>query len=81
MTPHQIDLVQSSFAKISPLGDDAGRIFDPFFQGRRQPATAREGSGVGLSIVREYVQAHGGRVALVSGERGAHFRIELPLSV
>ncbi|MCB1503940.1 MAG: hemin receptor [Hyphomicrobiaceae bacterium] len=27
MTPHQIDLVQSSFAKISPLGDDAGRIF------------------------------------------------------
>ncbi|MCB1939156.1 MAG: HAMP domain-containing histidine kinase [Rhodocyclaceae bacterium] len=62
-------------------GDDAGRIFDPFFQGRRQPATAREGSGVGLSIVREYVQAHGGRVALVSGERGAHFRIELPLSV
>ena len=59
---------------------DVARIFDPFFQGRRQPATRREGSGIGLSIVREYVQAHGGRVALVPGERGAHFRIDLPLS-
>ncbi len=60
--------------------EDAGRIFDPFFQGRRQPEKARDGSGVGLSIVREYIQAHGGRVSLVSGEGGAHFRIELPLA-
>ncbi|MCB1514784.1 MAG: hemin receptor [Hyphomicrobiaceae bacterium] len=27
MTPDQIELVQSSFAKMAPLGDDAGRIF------------------------------------------------------
>ncbi|KAA3655345.1 MAG: HAMP domain-containing protein [Proteobacteria bacterium] len=60
--------------------DDIPRIFDPFFQGRRQGATPRQGSGIGLSIVREYVQAHGGRVLLLSGEGGAHFRIELPVS-
>jgi len=58
---------------------DASRIFDPFFQGRRQPDTERGGSGVGLSIVREYVQAHGGHVALVTTGKGAHFRIELPI--
>ena len=58
--------------------EDARRIFDPFFQGRRQPATPRQGSGVGLSIVREYVQAHGGRVTLLPSDQGAHFRIELP---
>lgn len=60
--------------------DDVPRIFDPFFQGRRQGATPRQGSGIGLSIVREYIQAHGGRVLLLSGDGGAHFRIELPLS-
>jgi len=59
--------------------EDASRIFDPFFQGRRQPDKAREGSGVGLSIVREYVQAHGGHVRLMPSSKGAHFRIEIPI--
>lgn len=54
------------------------RIFDPFVQGSRQPAQDREGSGLGLSIVREFVAAHGGRVRLLPSDSGAHFRIELP---
>jgi two-component system sensor histidine kinase GlrK len=62
--------------------DDAARIFEPFFQGTRQPSGARKGNGIGLSIVREYVNAHGGSVRLmppdVSPASGAHFRIELP---
>ncbi|MHA4867091.1 sensor histidine kinase [Duganella sp. PWIR1] len=58
--------------------DDAGHIFEPFYQGRRQPAGARRGSGIGLSIVQEYVAAHGGVLKLLSTERGAHFHIELP---
>ncbi|HSC79619.1 MAG TPA: HAMP domain-containing sensor histidine kinase [Chitinolyticbacter sp.] len=57
---------------------DAERIFEPFYQGRRQPPGARHGSGIGLSIVREYITAHGGAIALLPCERGAHFRIELP---
>ncbi len=61
---------------VSP--DEAERIFEPFFQGSRQPVLPRHGSGLGLSIVREFVAAHGGRVHLLSGEAGAHFRIELP---
>lgn len=58
--------------------EDAERIFDPFYQGRHQPAGARHGSGIGLSIVREYVRAHGGSVRLMPRTGGAHFRIELP---
>ena len=38
----------------------------------------RRGSGIGLSIVREYVEAHGGTVQLVPRNGGAHFHIELP---
>lgn len=56
---------------------DAARIFEPFYQGVYQPAGARRGSGIGLSIVREYVEAHRGTVQLLPSERGAHFRIEL----
>jgi two-component system sensor histidine kinase GlrK len=57
---------------------DAARIFEPFYQGH-QPATgARNGNGIGLSIVREYVGAHGGTVQLIPRPQGAHFRIELP---
>ncbi|MCE4553581.1 sensor histidine kinase [Roseateles cellulosilyticus] len=58
--------------------EDAAHVFDPFYQGRHQPPGARRGSGIGLSIVREVVQAHGGRCCLLPSDRGAHFRIELP---
>lgn len=57
---------------------DRKRIFEPFFRGERQPLDAMRGSGIGLSIVHEYISAHGGRVELVSDGPGAHFRIELP---
>ena len=58
--------------------DDAARIFEPFYQGARQPLGARSGNGIGLSIVSEYIAAHGGKVQLLPAETGAHFRIELP---
>jgi two-component system sensor histidine kinase GlrK len=58
--------------------EDVEHIFDPFYQGRHQPPGARRGSGIGLSIVREVVQAHGGSCQLLASERGAHFRIEIP---
>lgn len=57
---------------------DRERIFEPFFRGERQPQGAVRGSGIGLSIVHEYVAAHGGRVELLQDQPGAHFRIELP---
>lgn len=57
---------------------DVARIFDAFFQGKRQPAGARKGSGVGLSIVRELVQAHGGHIALEESVLGALFYLEIP---
>jgi two-component system sensor histidine kinase GlrK len=57
---------------------DAVRVFEPFYQGSVQPPGARRGNGIGLSIVREYVQAHGGTVQVLPQQPGAHFRIELP---
>lgn len=41
------------------------RIFEPFFQGAHQPASAIKGSGLGLSIVREYLLDAGGRIEVI----------------
>ncbi len=39
---------------------ERSRVFEPFFQGTYQPASAVKGSGLGLSIVRESLLAAGG---------------------
>jgi two-component system sensor histidine kinase GlrK len=55
---------------------DRERIFEPFYRGERQPDGGARGSGIGLSIVQEYIAAHGGRIELLAGQNGSHFRIE-----
>jgi len=60
--------------------DDGDRIFEAFYQGRRPQGGPVGGTGIGLSVVAECVQAHGGTVELVrNGEPGAHFQVRLPL--
>ncbi|AOZ10686.1 two-component sensor histidine kinase [Cupriavidus malaysiensis] len=47
-------------------------LFEPF-------ATARAGgTGLGLALVREIVQGHGGRVALAESAKGTRIEMELP---
>ena len=58
--------------------EDRTRVFEPFYRGERQPPQTVRGSGIGLSIVQEYIAAHGGQVQLLPDGPGAHFRIELP---
>ncbi len=43
-----------------------------------QGSTKKGGTGLGLVIAAELVQAHGGSLTLVDTEKGARFRIELP---
>jgi signal transduction histidine kinase len=43
-----------------------------------QGSTKKGGTGLGLVIAAELVQAHGGALTLVDSAKGAHFRIELP---
>ncbi len=50
---------------IPPEERDA--VFEPFFQGRRQPEGYVKGSGLGLSIAREYIRAHGGDIEVATG--------------
>ena len=56
------------------------RIFDPFYQARHDGAGPLRGTGIGLSVVKEYVFAHGGSVEVVDSARGAHLRVRIPLT-
>jgi two-component system, NtrC family, sensor histidine kinase GlrK len=53
------------------------RVFEAFFRGTDIPMSAVKGSGLGLSIVKEYVTLHRGTVDVLPGP-GAHFRIRIP---
>ncbi|HYN14083.1 MAG TPA: HAMP domain-containing sensor histidine kinase [Burkholderiales bacterium] len=54
-------------------------IFDSFFRGRAKASGRVEGSGLGLAIAREFTEAHGGRISVVSERAaGGHFRVTLP---
>ena len=60
--------------------DDGDRIFEAFYQGRHPQGGYVGGTGIGLSVVAECVQAHGGTVERVHGQfSGAHFRVHLPV--
>jgi signal transduction histidine kinase len=63
---------------IDPADHD--RVFQRFWRGDDQPYDERR-SGLGLTIVRQIAESHGGRVSLAS-ERGAGstFTVRLPLS-
>jgi two-component system, NtrC family, sensor histidine kinase GlrK len=63
-----------------PMGD-IDRIFDPGYRAKGQPEHAVVGSGVGLSIAREFVLSHGGKLLLQAAQgrrKGAHFSVVLP---
>ncbi|MGP0591043.1 GAF domain-containing sensor histidine kinase [Nitrospira sp. T9] len=54
-------------------------LFQPFFQAHRIPEIGTQGLGLGLSIVKQLVELHGGTISVESqpGE-GATFHIRLP---
>lgn len=53
-------------------GEDLETIFEAFF------TTKPEGMGMGLSICRSIVEAHGGRLWASRGDRGLIFHVFLP---
>ncbi len=59
--------------------DEQQKVFEPFYRGN-QGRRFKQGMGLGLSIARDLIEAHGGRISLESipGD-GSLFTIHLPL--
>ncbi len=55
------------------------RIFDRFYRVAGVSGRTYEGTGIGLSLVRELIELHGGQVTVESViGRGTTFRVEIP---
>ena len=74
-------LLEVADTGIGIAAEDVPRVFTRFWRGEKSRSRDTGGAGIGLSIVKELVQAHGGSVAVEStpGE-GSVFRVELPLA-
>jgi two-component system CheB/CheR fusion protein len=75
----QLDVIDSG---IGLEQDNLHKVFDLFTQAENQHAAhQREGLGIGLSLVRQLVEAHGGSVDVRSEGigRGCTFTVRLPL--
>jgi two-component system OmpR family sensor kinase len=57
---------------------DLPRVFEPFFRAERSRSRATGGVGLGLTLAKRIVEAHGGRIALDSGVgRGTRARVSV----
>jgi signal transduction histidine kinase len=62
---------------IAPAEQD--RIFEPFYRTPDVVAAQIQGAGLGLSLVKRIVEAHGGRIAVTSAPgEGSTFTVTLP---
>src|SRR5882672_6444464 len=60
--------------------EERARVFEAFYTGRPPAGVQVKGTGIGLSVVLEFVNAHGGTIEIVDGQYpGAHFRIRMPV--
>ena len=60
--------------------EDTEKIFEPFCQGTSQLWRDKSGSGLGLSISKQFVELHGGRIWLESElDVGTIFSFKLPI--
>lgn len=67
--------------------EDRPRLFQPFFSGGdvMQHSTGnvgyqKRGIGLGLAVVKHFVELHGGIISVQSGEKGSTFVVALPMA-
>lgn len=61
--------------------ENIDKIFTRFYQGENGNGAKEKGTGIGLSLVNEYVQLHGGKITVDSAPNiGSSFNVYLPVT-
>jgi signal transduction histidine kinase len=78
---------KSAFLTVRDTGvgipaDELSRVFERFHRLKDARGRTNEGSGIGLALVREVAELHGGEVTVASEpEQGAAFTIRIPFGI
>lgn len=73
-------LIKVADTGVGIKDEDKERIFERFYQVEQEPQHQSTGSGIGLSLVRDFVTLHEGTVRVVDNVgAGSVFLIELPV--
>ena len=62
---------------IGLRGDDVEHIFEKFYQSDKSISRAHGGTGLGLSLVKEFAQMHGGDACADSPGQGSTFTVQI----
>jgi len=74
-------MIRVSDTGIGISGENKERIFERFFQIDTTASILNQGSGIGLSIAKEFIKMHGGNIVVESEPGlGSSFIINLPFS-
>jgi signal transduction histidine kinase len=81
LAPHAIQLVVSD-SGIGISREQVGKIFEPFFQVDSSSTRAFGGTGLGLTLAKAYVEAHGGYIWVdTTPGQGSTFVASFPVLV
>lgn len=86
LSPHETDDARAIQLVVTDSGigiprDHVGKIFEPFFQVDSSSTRAFGGTGLGLTLAKAYVEAHGGRIWVDTAPgQGSTFVVTFPLS-
>ena len=73
-------IVQVKDRGIGIPQDEVGKIFDKFYQGRNALRQSVKGTGLGLTLVKHAVEAHGGKISVESKmDQGTTFSLVFPV--
>ncbi|MFK7772286.1 MAG: two-component regulator propeller domain-containing protein [Saprospiraceae bacterium] len=60
--------------------DQINQIFDRFYQAKNHTETKNSGTGIGLSLTKQLVTLHGGKIEVASKEgEGTQFKVKFPI--
>lgn len=70
--------------KVSDTGvgipdEDLPFVFQRYFESSRTKGKGYESTGIGLSVIKQYVELHGGQVSVDSDQQGTSFTLLLPV--